>query len=530
MQPLALVGFVLLGAAHAHADAPPLPVSDQAYDLDVQLSPDQHRIDGSERIRFVNHSVRVLHELYFHLYLNAFANDKTVFMREGGARLRSTRLGARGGITLLELRTADGTDLLAGADTELIAGDRTQLRVHLPDALAPGSAIELHVRFRSQLPALVARAGFADDFLMVAQFFPKLARLEDDGTWASFPYHGLGEFYADFADYTLRVRVPARYMLASGGDEVAARSRGPVQEHTFISRSVLDVAFAAYPYFVPSSFKHDGVDVRFFAPRGYDAAVLRQSDVVRGALTHYAHLFGTYPYRTLTVVLPPRAAQGASGMEYPALFVSAGPWWALPRALPDPAQDLVAAHELAHQWFSVMLASHEVETPMLDEGLAQWAALDFERQRYTASSWLHALDFSSHELFDLVRSIYLSRSGRAPSSLLPAYAYTYDDLARAVYARPALVLDRVEQTWGRARLEHALGAYARQQRFHHPTLANLWSAFDDTYGASFAARQLRPALAGKKDALLSEPAGPPSATLTAQLLFVAQALMHWIGT
>ncbi|HEX2679235.1 MAG TPA: M1 family metallopeptidase [Polyangiales bacterium] len=525
---------VLLLAVHGtRASAQDLPAQDQRYDLEVTLDPAQHEVAGSERIHFVNHAARAVTELYFHLYPNAFAGKGTVFMREGGTRLRDGKLAHPGGIVLQEL-SAGGSDLLAHAEPELIAGDRTQLRVKLPEPLAPGAALDVVVRFRTRLPSLVSRAGFSGDFFMVAQFFPKLARLEPDGRWASFPYHGLGEFYADFADYTLRVRAPARFVIASGGRELGVQRDGDQLMHTFAARSVQDVAFAAYPYFVRSDSVHDGVSLRVFAPVGYDAAAARQTRVVRASLTHFAALFGRYPYDTLCVILPPREGHEAAGMEYPGLVVTAGPWWALPDALPDPEQDLVASHEIAHQWFSVMLGSNEVESPVLDEGLAEWATFDLERRMFAGSSTLGALRLSSHDLLDVARASLHIVEDHVPSSLLPAYRYKYEDLARAVYVRPVVVLDDLERRRGRAKLEQALGRYAREQRFRHPTLAELYAGFDHVYGAGFAERELQPALEGRLDSRPARAAAGLAAqtrqpSLFADLLFAAQALLQGFG-
>src|SRR4051794_15288976 len=52
-----------------------------SYDLDATLDANLHRVTGREAIHFVNRSIAPLTELWFHLYLNAFKNDKTLFLR-----------------------------------------------------------------------------------------------------------------------------------------------------------------------------------------------------------------------------------------------------------------------------------------------------------------------------------------------------------------------------------------------------------------------------------------------------------------
>ncbi len=519
---------LLLVALHARAEDRALPSTDQRYEIEASLDPSQHVVLGHQRIHFTNHSPRALTVLYLHLYLNAFRDQKTVFMREAGAQVRSGQLGRPGRIDLISMRLRDGRDLLAKTETELVAGDHTQARVTLPEALAPGASLDLAIEFRSVLPELMARAGFADEFHMVAQWFPKLARLEESGQWVSFPYHGLGEFYADFADYTLQLRVPERYVVGATGRLVQSHAEASVRVDTFVAHAVLDVAFAAYPYFERRTFQVGQVQITMLAPRGYGAALRRQARILRAGLAYYGQRFGAYPYPSLTVIVPPRAAYEASGMEYPALIVTGGPWWALPDALPDVAHDFVTAHELAHQWFSVLLASNEVLYPMLDEGLAEWASWELVRTLSRAPPSVFA---SFDRAFDFVglSRLLLPRGREAPpSSLLSVERYRPETLANAVYIRPALVLDALNRPPNTERFAQALRVYTAEQRFRHPTSAALFAAFDAAYDRGFSQRVLLPALSGKSDDTLLAPSAPIS-SFFADALFAAQALLHLVG-
>jgi hypothetical protein len=529
-----LLLLLVLTTSSARAQRGELPAVDQRYEIEATLDAHAHTLTASEHIVFTNHSPTPLHELYFHLYLNAFRDGNSVFMREGGAQLRGESLGQRGGISLSELAIEGETDPLAHSEPELIAGDRTQLRVPLRRELAPGAVLHVQLRFVAQLPALVARSGFASDFHLIAQWFPKLARLEEDGQWASFPYHGLGEFYADFADYRVSLTVPRAYVVGGSGTAVASRVHGALRTDEFRARAVHDVAFAAYPYFERLQSLEHGVHVSVLAPRGYAAAAARQMRVVQTGLAAYGARFGPYPYDTLTVIIPPADAQAAAGMEYPTFCVSAGPWWTAPALLPDPRHDLVAAHELAHQWFSGMIANNEVAYPMLDEGLAQWATLSLLRELYTTPPSLFARHPLPFDPFDVTRMLYQRAAGPVPSSLLPAHAYRYEDLARAVYLRPALVLEALAKAHGQQRLDSALGRYAREQRFRHPALGAFFAAFDREYGRGFSDQQLRPALQGDASAALPEANDTSqhadhNRSFFAQTLLAAQALLQGIG-
>ncbi len=461
------------------------------YRLRARLDPSTHTVHGRAQITWTNRSSVPLDELLFHLYLNAFENDGTVFMRESEGQLRGQRFHGEGSIEVEYLRV-DGADRLEGSDDELIDGDRTQLRVPLTEPIPAGSAVQIDIGFQSHLPPGFARSGYHGDFHVVAQWFPKLAKLEADGSFASFPYHGAGEFYADFARYELNVEVPSGWVVGATGEEVSAGDG-----RTFVAVPVHDCAFVAAPWFEEQHREvtlasGQTVDIHILYPPGFDSAVERHLDVTAAGLLHYGRLYGDYPYPTLTIAVPPRGASGIGGMEYPSLFVTDGPWVSLPW-LPITAQDEVTAHELGHQWFQGLVATNEVEWPMLDEGLTEWSTGELLRELHgRRGSGLRVAGFDI-DGFELRRVGAWARYAPPPGT--PAHRFeTFSQYGASVYARTSSIVETIARTWGRSRTTRALGRYARQQRFQHPGPDALFDAFDEEFGPWMSQRVLRPAL------------------------------------
>lgn len=493
---LTAVVLVLTCLGGRAAALPTSSQADQRYRIHARLDAKAHVVDGELELSFVNHASRALPDLLLHLYLNAFAADSTVFMREGGARLRGGTLERKGAMEVFELRTRDGQDLLAHASTDLIEGDRTQMRVPLAVPLAPGARMHLVARFRATLPSVVARSGFAGDFHMVAQWFPKLARLSPEGRWVGFPYHGLGEFYADFADYELSIDVPAEHVVAAPGVLVGSRRVGDRRTEDYRVERVHDVAWASQPRLSRVRDASAAPVLEVFAGPGELPGARRQLKRLRGQVSRLSRWLGRLPWKRLVLVLPPRGARGAAGMEYPGLMVG----WDVPLGhwpfFPVPLiRETVTAHELAHQWFSGLVANDELHHPVLDEGLAEYVSNDLERSRLSRrSKEARALGLPL-DGFELMR--LRAGSTALPSSLLPATAYqTRSQLTRAIYLRPALALETLRRTWGPRRLDAALADYARTNRFGHPTPKDLFEAFDHNYWPGFAHGVLEPALGG----------------------------------
>jgi hypothetical protein len=464
------------------------------YALSARLLPEQRLVLGTATIHWQNRSQRPVDEIWLHLYANAFKDARSVFMREHGESLRGTSLSQPGGIEIVQMRSSHGDNLLARARTDVVAGDATQMRVALDRTLPPGGWLSLELEFRLQLPSIVARMGAARDFFMLGQWFPKLAKLEPDGRFASFPYHGVGEFYADFADYDLSVEVPADFVVAAPGDMIdAVPAADGFRRERYRLRSAIDVAWAASSGFARTRARAGAIGIDVFAPIGQQPLAREQAELLRQGIGELGSRLGSYPYSRLVLVLPPGRAHGAAGMEYPGLIVGWPVHWhtslnPIARAM----HRVVTLHELAHQWFAMLVASDEVSTPVLDEGLAQWVGLALAADIYDRAFFRRLLGVP----IDLFEGSRLGLPPGLPSSLQPAHAYRPAELGPALYLRPALALETIARCWGRSRLWGTLAWYARAHRFAHPKLSDLWAAFDRSYWPGFSARVLRPALEG----------------------------------
>ncbi len=471
-------------ALPAHAD----DVVD--YTLHATLDPALHTVRGSGTIVWRNRSVVPVRELWLHLYLNAFKNERSVFLRE------PVGFGRGGGgvsefgyidVKSLVARELDGADLLRGAERTSPGDpdDETDVRVPLPREVEPGATLTLDVAWESRLPSLVERTGHAGTFYLVGQWFPKLARLERDGRWAHFPFHHLAEFYADFGAYDVTLDVPAGYVVGATGTSTAPEAPAPTGRSVtrWVQRDVHDFAWTAWDHFEQHAADVDGVAVRVLAPPGYGAAVAREIETVRFGLRRFGERFGRYPYPVLTVVHPPDGADEAGGMEYPTLITTGGAWWE-PRSL--RRIEAVTLHELGHQWFYGLVASDELTHPFLDEGLNSYA------EQVALTEWLGPGTLASLPGLELgdaeLRRAAAVAVGHDDPVAQPASAFvTGRDYGGLVYARTATIFATLAGTYGQAPVMRALGRYARRFRWEHPTPADLVGAVREVVGEEAAA-------------------------------------------
>jgi hypothetical protein len=473
-----------------------------SYTLRARLDPKAHTVHGEGSIRFKNASQAPVRELWLHLYLNAFKNERSTFLREPAAGFRGSAPFTEWGtidVSLLSLRgrTAEepaedllpGLSFSKGEEGSPTDEDQTDARVPLPRPLLPGESLTLDVAWDDKLPSVVERTGYSGSFHFVAQWFPKLARLEPDGTWAHFPFHHLAEFYADFGTYDVTLDVPDGFQIGATGPVVESKSEGGRTIERHVQGDIHDFAWTAWDLFASKEETIAGVAVRILFPRGFQRDAERELAAVRFALPYFESLYGSYPYPTLTLVHPPESAGEAGGMEYPTLITTGGPWYGVPLT---HVLELTTVHELGHQYFYGLIASNEVLWPFLDEGVNSFAEGDALGALYGPSSAVDALGLTvSDQAF---QAVFANAGAHDARVAQPAYAFmTGSSYAALVYQRTATILETLHRVYGDEAMRRTMGRYTRDFRWKHPGPEDLIAAFASEMGGE-AAAMLRRAL------------------------------------
>jgi len=491
----ALVLVLVLGG-QALAD---LPRTDLSYRIRVRVDPGSRRIEGRETLRWTNRSGRPVQRVPIHLYLNAFSNLGSTWMREAGVYfsgwfdrdrfleqypdpwgwiepgpiqqigMQRPPLRAR----WRAIQPDDGNPL-----------DRTLIEVELPRAVPPGETLELQLTFAGRLPVPMARTGCTPDFCMVAQWFPKIGVMQR-GRWVARQFHAPTEFFADFADYDVTIEAPRGWTVGATGRQVAGETVSP----RFTQRAVHDFAIVlgrtlhdVRTVYTPAGATP--IHVRYLLPQNVAHQALRARHAIERTLDLFARRVGPYPYDTLTVVLPPWRARRTGGMEYPTLITGspADPLWDHAPLSGFRAPEFTLVHELGHQYFYGLLASNEQEAAMLDEGFnSHWDGEGMQALFGTAGSagWVlgrsvdavefyaSAMDRDAHRIHEPMR--------RRPSWLF--YPGTQRD---QIYGRGALTLWTARRLLGRHTFDRIFAAYYGRFRFRHPDVDDFLQVANET--------------------------------------------------
>ena len=538
----AAAAFVVLAAASA-APAQPVPAPDQAYTgsrevklgaitlpdptyaitMDASYDPTERTIKGTQRLRWRNTSSVPVSELQFHLYLNAFANNRTTFFTESGGQLRNSKIprGKWGWVEVKSMRTPDGADLKPGEQfiqpDDGNPDDRTVARYPLPAPLPPGEWIEVDIDFEAMLPGVFARNGAHEDFALGGQWFPKIAVFEDAGArgrtepgWNAHQYHANSEFFADFGDYDVTLTLPIRYQGHIGGtgrivEETATDDQVTVR---FVQEGVSDFVWTAEPRYVVVKDRFDperdvprdeqdriagllGMPPEEIALSPVDITLLlrpenrnqanRYISSLKIALRGYGLRLGAFPFPHFTLVDPPRGATGAGGMEY-MTFITLGThpllaFWPLDKVR---APEMVTIHEFGHNYWMGMSASNEFEESWLDEGINSYydmiitdenygnAQIEFLGMKVAAFDNYHASLGAGRYADPIVRESWRFRSGGS---------YSFNS-----YPRSAVTLRHLERLLGTSTFHKAMRHFFQTWKFRHPSTADFKNAIQEAAG------------------------------------------------
>ena len=466
------------------------------YDITVSAFPPDRNVKGTEQITYVNNSPDTLHELVIRLTLN---------IHKPGA-----------------VRYSDVTDdyLTSGVhiDAFSVGGHEqpwqepafhpTWQEARLSSALLPHDSVKLSFDWHYEISLQSNREGMIDSTTyFLAYFYPRVAVYDDYSGWDTMDFTDQQEFYNDFNDYTLRVKVPANYIVWATGDlknpdavlqpayvqklkasmstdsvlhvatldELRAHkvtTQNPVNTWLWTVNNITDVTLGLSNHFVwdassvvvdDASRRRAGVQSAFNdTARDFHHMV----EFGRHSLDWLSHNWpGTpYPYPKTTIF------QGYADMEYP-MMVNDGTEGSL-----DFAR-FVVEHEIAHTWFPFYMGINESRYAFMDEGWATTFELLIGREdlgkekaenfykQFRVAGWIS--DLSAEEDLPII----------TPANVLRNSAY-----GNNAYGKPSLGYLAVKDMLGDALFKKCLHEYISRWHGKHPIPWDFFNTFTDVSG------------------------------------------------
>lgn len=351
------------------------------HKIAVQLNDQAHTLNGHIATTYHNNSKDTLHHIYYHLYPNAYKNNQTAFaqqyLADGKVDFHFNKPEDRGFIDSLHFKV-DGqyASLEQTAHIDVV-------KLILPRPLLPGKSTEITTPFFVKLPKVYSRLGHNDQEYQISQWFPKPAVYDKNG-WNAFPYLNLGEYYSDFGNYEVKIKVPENYVVLATGNIaeeseqnwLLQKAKGLIPNDTVSSTTWKTITFKEQQVhdFAWFASKNWAVQVKTLKIKNTDQTVTAYvghnpahkkgwQDVmqyIQNTLDTYSEHVGTYPYQTVKVA--EGALEAGGGMEYPTVTV-------IQQSNDPEFVEQVTVHEVGHNWFYGILANNERTSPWLDESI-----------------------------------------------------------------------------------------------------------------------------------------------------------------
>ncbi len=430
------------------------------YDIDARLLPGKRTVEARETLAWRNGSRKPVDTLRFHLYYNAFRNEKSSFLQEEGYykksadELKKIRFG---GVDIKEMRIAGGKDLLPAAHficpDDGNKDDRTLLEVPLGRAVNPGETVTLKIAFRLSLPEIISRTGMQDDYFFLSQWFPKIGVLERDGTWNCHQYHGNAEYFADYGSYRVSITLPKKFVLGATGN-LKSKKENPdgTVSYTYAEDRIHDFTWTAWPRFVrvTDSIRLPGnavpTEIELLMDPRHSGARETYLSSLKFAMRFFSEHIMPYPYRKITVVDGPLSGIESWGMEYPTL-ITAG-------HIPIVAgiykiTEMVTVHEFGHQYWYGIVGNDETREAWLDEGVNSFFEIEIMNAYFKGRPYM--VDFAPMATWDWeTRRKPLASLVQVDRTDLPSWLFlNHDNYRGNVYSKAALFLESLKHLTGK---------------------------------------------------------------------------------
>ncbi|MHA4809477.1 M1 family metallopeptidase [Flavitalea flava] len=466
------------------------------YAITIEATPPNRTIKGNERITYINNSPDTLKNLVIKLILNI---HKPGAVRYGAADSNYLNSGIH-----IDGFSENGLQKI-WRNPEY---DATWRPMRLNKPLLPHDSVLLSFDWHYDISLQSNREGMIDSTtFFLAYFYPRVAVYDDYNGWDRLDFTDQQEFYNDFNDYTLDVRVPKNYIVWSTGtlqnpDAVLMPAFARKLAASMTTDSILHIATAVdlakgqvtaqnavnswkwtagnisdMTVGISDHFVWDASSVIVDDASGRRASVQsafndsardfhRMVEFGRHSLDWLSHNWPgiPYPFPKTTIF------QGYADMEYPMMVNDGTNEDAL-------FSRFVAEHEIAHTWFPFYMGINEARYGFMDEGWATTFELLIGRadmgvekaegfyKQFRVNGYIN--DPSAEEDLPII----------TPANVLRGISY-----GNNAYGKPSLAYLAMKDMMGDELFKKCLHEYMDRWNGKHPIPWDFFYSFNDASG------------------------------------------------
>ncbi|MBE0539136.1 MAG: M1 family metallopeptidase [Ignavibacterium sp.] len=461
------------------------------YKIKAGIEPKTRLLTGSEKIVYFNNSPDTLKNIVLKLYQDMY--------KKGAAR--NTELNPEtvtDGVKISKL-SVDGNIISLNTDDKIILYQGTNLIIKLIAPLPPNSKNEIEIDWSFVIPkGTDIRIGtYGETTFFVGYWYPKVAVYDDIRGWHMLSYNGEHEFYFDYSDMNVEIKVPKGFgVWATGmlqnpeevlnniylkrykesltsnkviniiaredsGKEIYKHQNG-FTTFKYSAKNISDFAFGMGDFYLWDGISIElekGKRVACFAAYNPASDFFTQAaTMARRSIEFFSkEMPGViYPYPQITVF------NGDGGMEFP-MIVNDGQF-------SNTINDVyVTTHEIAHMYFPFYVGTNETRYGWMDEGMAYFLPWDLQIE---LSEYDHrtraAIGFSK----------WAGNEMDIPM-ILPSILSRDPHLSMMSYYKPALAYEMLESALGEELFKKCLKEFIARWNGKHPTPWDMFYTFED---------------------------------------------------
>jgi Peptidase family M1 domain len=461
--PLLLALFTIVLSAKAQRDYWQQRVE---YVMNVNLDVTSHKVNGTQQLTYQNNSPDTLTKVYYHLYFNAFQPGSMMDVRSRSlpdpdrrvvdriSKLKVDEIGCQHIQTLKQ----DGKDLVYKVNG-------TILEVTLARPILPKGKTVFDMKFESQVPIQIRRSGRNNRegiSYSMTQWYPKIAEYDFQG-WHAYQYVAR-EFHSPWGDFDVKITIDPKFTIGGTGvlqnpgqighgysESAKPNLSGNLTWH-FVAKNVIDFAWAADPDYTHDKAKvHNGPELHFFYQKNEKTAETwkKMQEYAVKVFQYLNDNFGKYPFDTYSII-----QGGDGGMEYPMCTLILGEG-----SLAGVSGTM--AHEVAHSWYQMTLASNEALHAWMDEGFTDFASSEAMSAILNETNPPHQGSYSSY--FSLVNS-----GLQEPANQHSDHFNTNRAYSTMAYSMGAVFLEQLKYLIGEDNFYRGMKRYYNTWKMKHP--------------------------------------------------------------
>jgi hypothetical protein len=469
------------------------------YKITAELLPDSSYLIGEEEITYYNNSPDSLRQIIIRLYQDIYKIGAVRDWYFG-------RAGLNDGVKINYI-IVNGDTLDTSFDSRDIRRGSTNLTIYPKNKIAPNITTKLKIGWEFEISEKrpIRMGNYGDDNFYVAYWYPQIAVYDDIDGWDRVEYSGSVEFYNDFSDFDVKLKVPAGMVLwATGelqnGKELLREDIYNKYEEAKVSDETVRIItqedynkglITADNEFNEWHFKADNVsDFTFAASKNFNwdgASVIVDSSTGRRSLTdviykdgtiHYdegaqyarttveylSHEIPGYPYPYTHATTYCNGSRGG-GMESVMMANNGAP--------SDRASHIgLVFHEISHNYFPFMMGTNERKYAFMDEGWAAFLPTEIV-EKYEPESNYRAGRIS----------LYAKAAGTEKDLPLVTPSYSVKTDGRLVfYNRPAVAYYELMELLGKDLFKKSMLEYVNRWQGKHPIPQDFFNTISNVAG------------------------------------------------